>query len=86
MAPLAKADDGLFDTILVKPLSVFKRLRYLPVIEKGKHLKLPFVNYSTVKRILIESDDLIQFHLDGEYYSADKMEIEILSKKFLFKY
>ena len=86
VAPLASASDGFFDLVVIDALRPIKRLRWLPVIEKGKHLKLPFVNYSTVKRILIESDDLIQFHLDGEYYSADKMEIEILSKKFLFKY
>ncbi|MBK7291294.1 MAG: hypothetical protein IPI78_14275 [Chitinophagaceae bacterium] len=83
---MASASDGFFDLVVIDALRPIKRLRWLPVIEKGKHLKLPFVNYSTVKRILIESDDLIQFHLDGEYYSADKMEIEILSKKFLFKY
>ncbi len=86
VAPLASASDGLFDLVIIEALRPIKRLRWLPVIEKGKHLKLPFVNYSTVKKILIESDNLFKFHLDGEYYSTDKMEIEILSKKFLFKY
>ena len=86
VAPLASASDGFFDLVVIDALRPIKRLRWLPVIEKGKHLNLPFIDYYNVKRILIESDDLIQFHLDGEYYSADKMEIEILSKKFLFKY
>jgi len=86
VAPLASVSDGLFDLVVIETLRPIKRLRWLPVIENGKHLKLPFVNYSTVKKILIESDDLIQFHLDGEYYSTDKMEIEIISNKFLFRY
>lgn len=86
VAPLASASDGLFEFVVIEALPSIKRLRWLPVIEKGKHLKLPFVNYSTVKKILIESDDLIQFHLDGEYYTTDKIEIEINSKKLLFSF
>ena len=86
VAPLAKADDGLFDTILVKPLSLFKRLRYLPVIEKGKHLGLPFIYHFRAKKISIESEEIIQFHLDGEYYVAKKLAVDILVGKLLFRY
>ena len=83
---MASVSDGLFDLVVIEALRPIKRLRWLPVIEKGKHLMLPFVNYSTVKKILIESDDLIKFHLDGEYYSTDNIEIEIISNKFLVRY
>ncbi len=84
VAPLAKPDDGLFDANLVNPLSAFKRLRYLPVIEKGKHLSLPFINYFNTKKIIISSNQLIQAHLDGEYLEADKLAIEILPAHFSF--
>ena len=84
VAPLAKADDGLFDTILVKPLSVFKRLRYLPVIEKGKHLNLPFIDYYNTQKITIKSDRPIQLHLDGEYAVSNEFIIEILPAHFNF--
>jgi diacylglycerol kinase family enzyme len=50
VAPLAKPDDGVFDTNLVSSLSPFKRLWYLPVIEKGKHLGLPFIDYYNTKK------------------------------------
>ncbi len=86
IAPQAKADDGLFDLVLINALPSLKRLRWLPVIEKGKHLGLSFIHYSKAKKIIIESDKLIQSHLDGEYYSADKLEIEILTGKLLFRY
>lgn len=84
VAPLAKSDDGLFDTILVKPLSVFKRLRYLPVIEKGKHLSLPFIDYYNTQKIIIKSDQPIQSHLDGEYLESNEFTIEILPAHFNF--
>jgi diacylglycerol kinase (ATP) len=84
VAPLAKADDGLLDTILVKPLSLFKRLRYLPVIEKGKHLELPFIDYYNTQKITIKSDLPIQSHLDGEYVESSEFIVEILPAHFNF--
>lgn len=84
VAPMAKPDDGLFDVNLVSPLSPFKRLRYLPVIEKGKHLELPFINNFNTKKITINSNQPIQSHLDGEYLEADELVIEILPAHFNF--
>jgi len=86
IAPKARADDGLFDVVLIDALHPLKRLRWLPVIEKGKHAGLSFIHISKAKKIIIESDSMIQSHLDGEYYSANKLEIEILPGKLLFKY
>lgn len=86
IAPGSKVDDGLFDVVLVDAIHSIKRLRWLPVIEKGKHLNLSFIHHSRAKNIIIESKQVIQFHLDGEYYSSDKLEIEILPGKLLFRY
>src|SRR5205814_8643599 len=76
IAPEAAVDDGLFDVILVDAINPFRRLKYLPVIEKGKHLNLPFIQYFKTKKIIIESNDLMDINLDGEYYSDDKVDIE----------
>ncbi len=84
VAPLAKADDGLLDTILVKSLSIFKRLRYLPVIEKGKHLDLSFIDYYNTQKITIKSDQVMQAHLDGEYLESSEFVIEMLPAHFNF--
>lgn len=84
VAPLAKPDDGLFDVNLVSPLAPLKRLRYLPVIEKGKHLSLPFIDYYNSKQITITSKKPIQAHLDGEYLEADELQIGILPSHFNF--
>ncbi len=84
VAPLARPDDGLFDANLVSPLSALKRLRYLPVIEKGKHLGLSVVDYYNTRKISISSDQPIQSHLDGEYLESNRLEIEILPAHFNF--
>lgn len=86
IAPDAKADDGLFDIILVDALHPLKRLRWLPVIEKGKHIGLSFIHHSRTEKIIVESNQPIQSHLDGEYYSSDKLTMEILPGKLLFRY
>lgn len=86
VAPIAKPDDGLLDANLVQPLSPLKRIRYLPVIEKGKHLSLSFNEHFTTKEIMITSDNTIQTHLDGEYMEAEKLHIEIFPGQFNFRY
>jgi len=86
IAPKAEANDGWLDIILVDAIHPLRRLRCLPLIEKGKHLGLPFIQYFKTKKIFISSDSLMEAHLDGECYSDNKMEIEILPEKFLFVY
>ncbi|NOT94424.1 diacylglycerol/lipid kinase family protein [Ferruginibacter sp.] len=84
IAPQAKADDGLFDVVTAAALNSIERLRYLPVIEKGKHLGLPFITHFNTQKIVIECDNIIQYHLDGEYAEAKKLTIEILPGKLIF--
>lgn len=86
IAPESAADDGWLDVVTVHRLNIFMRLRYLPVMEKGKHLKLPFITYFRTKKIIIEGSVPVEAHLDGEYYTTAKMEIEILPGKLLFRY
>jgi diacylglycerol kinase (ATP) len=86
IAPQAKADDGLFDVIIADAMTPFERLRNLPIIEKGKHLNLACINHLQAKLISIESDILIQYHLDGEYYEASKLAIELLPGKLNFRF
>lgn len=80
IAPLAEVNDGLLEIIVVDKLPVLKRLKYLPVIENGKHLNkpLPFLTYKTGKKITVQSTQKLKAHLDGEYMEANHFEIEIL--------
>jgi len=85
IAPKALIDDGWLDVILIDALPPLMRLRYLPIIEKGKHLHLSIILHFRTKKIIIESDQLIQAHLDGEVYENKKLQIEILPFWFLFR-
>jgi len=86
IAPASEIDDGLFDVVMLEKLHPFRRLRWLPVIEKGKHLELPFIKYFRTKKLIITSEHPMDTHLDGEYYSAKRLEIEVLPAKYLFRY
>jgi diacylglycerol kinase (ATP) len=86
IAPQAKADDGLFDVVLINALAPLLRLRWLPVIEKGKHLDLPFIYHTKAKKVIVESNEPVCFHLDGEFYKNDKLEIKMLPGSLLFRY
>jgi diacylglycerol kinase (ATP) len=86
IAPTSEIDDGLLDVVMVKKLHPFQRLRWLPVIEKGKHLELSFIKHFRTKKLIITCEEPMDTHLDGEYYSAKRLEIEMLPGKYLFRY
>lgn len=87
VAPKAKPSDGLLDLLVVTQIPLFTRLRYLPVIEKGKHLEvsLPFITYEQIRSITLQSDTPLPAHLDGELMVANSFEIEILPHQFLIR-
>lgn len=86
IAPLSAIDDGWLDVVLVNKLHPLLRLRYLPVIEKGKHLGFNFIKHYKTRSILITSEEVMLAHLDGEVYSGKKFEIGILPGQLLVKY
>ena len=86
VSPKASVNDGLLDLVIVKPLSIFKRCFYLPKIEKGKHLHLPFVHHVTGTEFTVECDRELPAQLDGELIKAHRFTITLLKGQFLFRY
>ena len=86
IAPEAKADDGFLDIVIVDSINPLQRLMYLPVIEKGKHLKISIVHHYLTREICIASDQIIQYHMDGESFEDQKLVIEVLPAKVNFRY
>ena len=84
VAPLANINDGMLDIIAIKKIAPMKRIFYLPSVGKGSHLGLPFIDSFQSKKISVESNRNMTAHLDGEYFEAKKVNIEILPSKFLF--
>jgi diacylglycerol kinase (ATP) len=86
VTPKASLTDGLLDVMLCEPLSLLKRLRNLPVIEKGKHLSLPFIKYRQVRNVEINANAVLFAQLDGELISAEKFIFSVLPGKLLVKF
>ena len=86
VAPDASINDGKLDMVLCKPLPVFKRLRYLPVIEKGKHLERSFIKFDLIEEVRIEAESELFAHLDGELIKSKIFVVKILPGRLLVKY
>ncbi|HEU4632745.1 MAG TPA: hypothetical protein VFS22_02095, partial [Flavisolibacter sp.] len=84
VAPKASLTDGLLDVNIVGKILAFSRMRYLPVMEKGEHLGLPFIQYRQTNKITISSASVLYAHMDGEYLAEKNFEIEVLPKRFSF--
>ena len=84
VAPRASITDGELDLNIVGKVAPLKRIKLLPVIEKGEHLELPLVQYLQAGRVVIETANPVHAHLDGEYITDKRFEIECIPKKFLF--
>ncbi len=84
VTPKALYNDGMLDVAMVARIPPLKRMKYLPFLEKGEHLHLPFVSYKQGGQIKITSFEEIPAHLDGEFMSAREFNIACLPKKYLF--
>jgi len=84
VAPKASVTDHLLDVNLVGRIAPFKRIRLLPVIEKGEHLNLSVIKYFQAEKVFIQAKTIVPAHLDGEFISNSTFEINCLPKKFLF--
>ena len=86
VSPKSSVSDGLLDLITCRPLPIWKRLRYLPAIEKGKHLRLPFIDHHTDESFTIECETELPAQCDGELIVAKRFTFHVLKDRFLFRY
>jgi diacylglycerol kinase (ATP) len=85
VAPMAQPNNGVFDIITIHKIGLLNRLRYLPVIEKGKHMHLPFVHHMQGTKLHIKAPHPLQAHLDGEWLESQEFEVALLPKYFQFR-
>ena len=84
VAPEAKIDDGLLDIILIPEISIMQRVNLLPGANKGKHLQIAKSVRS--QYVSVKANTKVSAHFDGEVMEDETFEIELLPKKFLFRY
>lgn len=86
IAPTAEVNDGLLNMVLCRKLPIWKRLLYLPIIKKGKHLHYPFVVHRLGEQFSIESKTILPIQMDGELFYSNQLKVEVLPNKFQFRY
>lgn len=86
VSPKASVSDGMLDMVLCKKLSIWQRLKVLPIIEKGKHIDLPFIHYGHHKKVTVRCEKELYAQLDGELISGQIFEMSVHPARFLFKY
>lgn len=86
ISPKAEVNDGQLNMMLCPNRSILQRLRYLPVIEKGKHLQLPFITHQETTQVSIDTQQEIHGQMDGELIRGKGFEIRVLEGRFRFKY
>ena len=77
ITPDAKLDDGLFDVLLVEPLSRIAFLRIFPRVFKGTHITDPRVRIERAKKVRIEADGIVAYG-DGERIAALPIDVEVV--------
>jgi len=83
ITPDAKLDDGLFDVLLVEPLSRVSFLRIFPRVFKGTHVSDPRVRIERAKKVRIEADGIVAYG-DGERIAALPIDVEVVSGALRF--
>ena len=86
LAPLADLKDGVLEVHVISKLHPLRRLRYLPVLEKGRHANrsYSFLKYFQTSSLRFQTEQPVDAHVDGEYFSAKKFELRCLPKRFFF--
>jgi len=57
-------NDGLFDVMILEPVSKFEFLKVFPKVYSGSHIKHPAVRTFRTKRITLSADAIA--YADGE--------------------
>ena len=81
--PHASIWDNQLDVLLCEPLSIFKRIWYLPKIQQGKHEHISFLHFQQAKQITIQADRELKAQIDGELIVSEKFEFHVLPSHFM---
>jgi diacylglycerol kinase (ATP) len=74
VCPQAHMNDGLFDVMILEPVSKLEFLKVFPKVYSGSHLSHPKVSTFRTKRISIHADAVA--YADGERIGAAPISAE----------
>lgn len=82
VTPDAMLDDGLFDVLIVEPLSRIAFLRIFPRVYRGEHLSDPRVTVRRASHVRIDADGIAAYG-DGERLGMLPIDIQLVSGALL---
>jgi len=77
VCPHAKVDDGLFDVMILKPVSKFEFIKVFPKVFSGSHIKHPSVEIFRTKKISLNADAIA--YADGERVGPAPVSAECIA-------
>jgi len=80
LTPGAKTDDGFFNILLIKDLSIKDRLIAFSKIYSGKHIKNGKFSYFTAKTLNVSSKEPVLVEADGELLGNLPCSVQIVPK------
>jgi diacylglycerol kinase family enzyme len=56
----------------------------MPIIQSGKHVNLPIVEFSQTKNMSIKTSRILSAQVDGEVQTSNQFDFQVLPAKFKF--
>jgi diacylglycerol kinase (ATP) len=81
VTPDAKIDDGLFDILILSPVSKFEFLKVFPKVFSGRHTTHPAVKISRGRSVEIDSDAVA--YADGERVGPLPVKARVIERGLL---
>jgi diacylglycerol kinase (ATP) len=79
IAPMANNSDGVFDLMIAAPVSRLRILALLPTLMSGNHINEKEISHTPVTNLVVEADQPVDSHLDGEMQPRQQhFEISLL--------
>ncbi|NLY85473.1 MAG: diacylglycerol kinase family lipid kinase [Tissierellia bacterium] len=82
IAPKASISDGLLDVVIIKKTHVQNLASIFFNIFSGDHINHPSVKYFKTNKIMIDSNQLVELDIDGEYGGRLPATFEVVPKAF----
>lgn len=88
-APYSRNNDGYMEVCCVRPISIFRFLKFMKHYKDGSYLKTEnvkkFLQYKRCKKVeIIAGQKNFAISLDGEVIEGDRFQAEILEKAIRF--
>ena len=78
VCPQAKLDDGLFDVMILKPVSKIEFLKVFPSVYSGSHINHPAIEFHRASKVSLEADAIA--YADGERIGQAPVSAECIPR------